>query len=273
MGKCFMSAAFPAEGALSGAQRWREDFQLAMRPPSFDTRAQRRRCHRLRVRAHRKARMTPFPWGSTTTSSTRCRSRATHAGRGSVRCCSISSTPNWRRAESPSRETHRQRSLRDSRESRLWPQGTEPLPGDAKLIVVCDRGDRPHWSPLQPESEQYTMDVRSEVATARRLFNGIERPLVTSVTSARFITSGFAGRQGSRVAEARRSDEHAEPLDRSRRIVRGGRGEPASLRRVGLRRALVRAPLRDPDVRVHRALDAALPKLQPRCLDKNRPPI
>lgn len=44
------------------------------------------------------------------------------------------------RAESPSRETHRERSLRESRESRLWPQGTEPLPGDPKLVVVCDRG-------------------------------------------------------------------------------------------------------------------------------------
>jgi hypothetical protein len=44
------------------------------------------------------------------------------------------------RVESPPHETKKQRSMRESRESRLWPKGTQPLPGDRKLIVVCDRG-------------------------------------------------------------------------------------------------------------------------------------
>lgn len=45
-----------------------------------------------------------------------------------------------RRAFVPSGETKEQSRQRDSRESRLWPDGTRDLPGDPRLIVVCDRG-------------------------------------------------------------------------------------------------------------------------------------
>lgn len=41
---------------------------------------------------------------------------------------------------SPAGETKEQIRVRQSRESRLWPRGTESLPGTGKLIVVCDRG-------------------------------------------------------------------------------------------------------------------------------------
>jgi Transposase DNA-binding len=44
------------------------------------------------------------------------------------------------RAEPPKGETRAKRRQRKSRESRLWPEGTRELPGDSKLIVVCDRG-------------------------------------------------------------------------------------------------------------------------------------
>lgn len=44
------------------------------------------------------------------------------------------------RARNAKRETRVQRRRRPSRESRLWPRGTGSLPGDAKLVVVCDRG-------------------------------------------------------------------------------------------------------------------------------------
>lgn len=44
------------------------------------------------------------------------------------------------RAETPPGETKEQRRQRQSRESRLWPEATKPLPDDPKLIVVCDRG-------------------------------------------------------------------------------------------------------------------------------------
>jgi hypothetical protein len=44
------------------------------------------------------------------------------------------------RVEAPPGETKDQRRRRESRESRLWPEGTRPLPADPKLIVVCDRG-------------------------------------------------------------------------------------------------------------------------------------
>ena len=44
------------------------------------------------------------------------------------------------RVESPPGETKAERCRRDSRESRLWPAGTKPLPANSKLIVVCDRG-------------------------------------------------------------------------------------------------------------------------------------
>ncbi|HTM53043.1 MAG TPA: IS4 family transposase [Pirellulales bacterium] len=37
-------------------------------------------------------------------------------------------------------ETRKEAAARESRESRLWLQGTEPLPGDPKLITVFDRG-------------------------------------------------------------------------------------------------------------------------------------
>ena len=40
----------------------------------------------------------------------------------------------------PPGETKQQRRQRQSRESRLWPQATRPLPNDPKLVVVCDRG-------------------------------------------------------------------------------------------------------------------------------------
>lgn len=44
------------------------------------------------------------------------------------------------RAKTPPGETKDQGRRRKSRESRLWPKATKPLPGDPKLIVVCDRG-------------------------------------------------------------------------------------------------------------------------------------
>jgi hypothetical protein len=44
------------------------------------------------------------------------------------------------RVAAPKKETKAKRRRRKSRESRLWPNGTQPLPNDPKLIVVCDRG-------------------------------------------------------------------------------------------------------------------------------------
>jgi hypothetical protein len=44
------------------------------------------------------------------------------------------------RVEAPPGETKDQCRRRESRESRLWPEGTRPLPADSQLIVVCDRG-------------------------------------------------------------------------------------------------------------------------------------
>lgn len=44
------------------------------------------------------------------------------------------------RVQAPPGETKEQRRRRESRESRLWPEGTRPLPGNPKLVVVCDRG-------------------------------------------------------------------------------------------------------------------------------------
>jgi hypothetical protein len=44
------------------------------------------------------------------------------------------------RADVPAGETKEQSRQRKSRESRLWPDGTRSLPGDRRLIVVCDRG-------------------------------------------------------------------------------------------------------------------------------------
>ncbi|HUY90310.1 MAG TPA: IS4 family transposase [Pirellulales bacterium] len=44
------------------------------------------------------------------------------------------------RAKTPPGETKEESRRRESRESRLWPEATRPLPGDRKLVVVCDRG-------------------------------------------------------------------------------------------------------------------------------------
>jgi hypothetical protein len=44
------------------------------------------------------------------------------------------------RAKTPQGETKEEGRRRESRESRLWPEATKSLPGDPKLIVVCDRG-------------------------------------------------------------------------------------------------------------------------------------
>jgi hypothetical protein len=44
------------------------------------------------------------------------------------------------RVEAPPGETKEERRQRESRESRLWPEATKPLPDDPKLVVVCDRG-------------------------------------------------------------------------------------------------------------------------------------
>ena len=44
------------------------------------------------------------------------------------------------RADVPENETQREHRKRESRESRLWLKGTEGLPGDARLVDVCDRG-------------------------------------------------------------------------------------------------------------------------------------
>ena len=44
------------------------------------------------------------------------------------------------RVQAPADETKEQRRRRESRESRLWPEGTKPLPPNPKLVVVCDRG-------------------------------------------------------------------------------------------------------------------------------------
>lgn len=44
------------------------------------------------------------------------------------------------RVATPPGETKAERCRRESRESRLWPEGTKPLPTDPKLVVVCDRG-------------------------------------------------------------------------------------------------------------------------------------
>jgi hypothetical protein len=45
-----------------------------------------------------------------------------------------------RRVKAPRGETKDQIRRRESRESRLWPEATKPLPHDRKLVVVCDRG-------------------------------------------------------------------------------------------------------------------------------------
>jgi hypothetical protein len=45
-----------------------------------------------------------------------------------------------KRVKAPPGETKEEIRRRDSRESRLWPEATKPLPSDRKLIVVCDRG-------------------------------------------------------------------------------------------------------------------------------------
>lgn len=44
------------------------------------------------------------------------------------------------RADAPRGERKEESRQRESRESRLWPDGTRDLPGDPRLIVVCDRG-------------------------------------------------------------------------------------------------------------------------------------
>jgi hypothetical protein len=44
------------------------------------------------------------------------------------------------RTDAPPGESKEQSRHRTSRESRLWPDGTRDLPGDPRLIVVCDRG-------------------------------------------------------------------------------------------------------------------------------------
>ena len=44
------------------------------------------------------------------------------------------------RANVPDKETIVQKRNRESRESLLWLKGTEPLPGNSKLIDVCDQG-------------------------------------------------------------------------------------------------------------------------------------
>jgi hypothetical protein len=44
------------------------------------------------------------------------------------------------RADAPRGESKEQSRQRASRESRLWPDGTQDLPGDPRLVVVCDRG-------------------------------------------------------------------------------------------------------------------------------------
>jgi len=44
------------------------------------------------------------------------------------------------RTDAPRGESKEQIRQRQSRESRLWPDGTRELPGDPRLIVVCDRG-------------------------------------------------------------------------------------------------------------------------------------
>lgn len=44
------------------------------------------------------------------------------------------------RAQVSKSESRPQRSRRESRESRLWIQGTQPLPADRQIIDVCDRG-------------------------------------------------------------------------------------------------------------------------------------
>jgi len=44
------------------------------------------------------------------------------------------------RADVPDGETMAQKRSRESRESLLWLQGTKPLPGDKKLVDVCDQG-------------------------------------------------------------------------------------------------------------------------------------
>jgi len=44
------------------------------------------------------------------------------------------------RVDAPPGESKEQIRRRVSRESRLWPDGTRDLPGDPRLIVVCDRG-------------------------------------------------------------------------------------------------------------------------------------
>jgi len=45
-----------------------------------------------------------------------------------------------RRVRAPKSETRAQKDKRQSRESRLWLQGTEPLPNSWQLVDVCDRG-------------------------------------------------------------------------------------------------------------------------------------
>jgi hypothetical protein len=44
------------------------------------------------------------------------------------------------RVDAPCGESKEQIRRRHSRESRLWPEGTREMPGDPRLIVVCDRG-------------------------------------------------------------------------------------------------------------------------------------
>jgi alpha-beta hydrolase superfamily lysophospholipase len=45
-----------------------------------------------------------------------------------------------KRVAPPPGETKAEGVKRESRESRLWPRSTAPLPNTEKLIVICDRG-------------------------------------------------------------------------------------------------------------------------------------
>jgi hypothetical protein len=73
------------------------------------------------------------------------------------------------RVAAPPGETKAERCRRESRESRLWPDGTKPLPADPKLVVVCDRGG--------DTFEELEHEVRSERRFVVR--SGQDRKILT----------------------------------------------------------------------------------------------
>lgn len=83
-----------------------------------------------------------------------------------------------RRDNVPKGETTAQKRKRDSRESRIWLQGTENLPGDKKLIDVCDQGSDTFEFLEHEMKSGRRFVIRS--AHARAIFIGHDEPKSSS---------------------------------------------------------------------------------------------